>query len=83
MFPFSPVSLFGTNCQMNVYCLMNSKSSLCNQAVVEMHFKRNPFLITAMLFCVTFPLMFSLWRRNVDIGSVKINILRNVFLSLI
>ncbi|XP_041887726.1 coiled-coil domain-containing protein 191 isoform X1 [Corvus kubaryi] len=67
---------------MSVYCLMTSKSSLCNQAVVEMHFKRNLFLLTAMLFCVTFPLMFALWRRNLDIGSVKINIFRNVFLSL-
>lgn len=86
VFPFSlcsPVSVLGTNCQMSVYCLMTSKFSLCNQAVVEMHFKRNLFLISAMLFCVTFPLMFALWRRNVDVGSVKISIFRNVFVFLI
>lgn len=68
---------------MSVYCLMTSKSSLCNQAVVEMHFIINLFLITAMVFCVTLPLMFAVWRRNVDIGSVKMSVPRNVFLLLI
>lgn len=37
-------SLFGTN------CLMTPKSSLCNQVVVEMHFKNNLFLYD-MLLC--------------------------------
>lgn len=35
-----------------------------------------------MLLCYI-PILFAVWRKNVDIGSVKINVLRNVFLSLI